>query len=1212
MDRLHSHGSVAGGGYGSVFVAEDRTTGQLVAVKRQPTPSDTVAREFRFFRSLGQYEHPNVMKLLDQFVWPGGSDMCFVFEHMEGTLWEWWRRRRGVGPLQQVQKLARQATAGLGHLHQLDIVHADLSMANMLLTEDLHLRISDLGGAVTSVDGRVSAPSHVGTTEYVRAPEVILRSPQATHAIDAWALGVVCMGLLCGSLVVWRASEHDVPHPELLMADDPVDGAEPRDCPGLRTIANTARLLGPLPESLWPEMAGEELGAMHESPYGQAVSRASLRLTTAAFLADSNLVKRCVDVDSLGLDFVVGLLQWGPQSRRRITSCVSHAWFCEEQVSLPPAEEALLSQVSATALQGLVRSALHTGLPIRLGDLAAAAAGAEPRAAASPVGGVPQPEQSLLDGAPLLPAGSQVSVTEDILESPGACPWLLVPPGSEVSLTEPVPGGPGATEWWLQPDRPDRARWQEGVLQTDDGASPSASLTLGGSTSQRPPRKRFRAKSGQATGEGGSAASGTEVAPATSRAGRTAPTGLRKQRGQRAQAPSHGAPLRKRASSSQLSASQSVANPPFKRPCRNVRPVSQAEMWQLAFEAVSEADELEEAERDEALGALSDEAGVETGGPAEGADPGSPLSLPPGQPSPSPAASSPPLAPCLSQSLATRDPYLGPSQYELEPFISAGDPPVDPFGTGSALQPVADVAPTSAGSTVNEAVSHEAADSGAVPQAPSHESTPAASVPGDPLHGKCRCRGNCGQASCKAAKNRFSRKRNSSREVVFCHVPLCSWSESFCRLCACEACGFRGRQGRRGCGRFCGACATMLGPGAHASLAGAVDAYVNRYGTFNCEEGWTWELQMTARFSYLTEACLGLEDVYWLHFVKDFLDWRAVASLESITHPRDWSFLATVASVRTPRVVAQAISRLEGAEPREMTLEDWRAYLLRLLDCADGNDWHDMWEYIAPHGTSQLNQWPGLCHWARSLKLLRKLEQGHEADEAPKSRKTRAPRTEGRVLRLGRGLLCYELLPPAQSHEALEGLLRLRPPVWPSCEQVAARNEAPLHCFAEVVSEAVAACMPGDAGSGIQYSTRRLLSLLEMQHGPQVWDPLTMAELQQMASDANKHTGRLAHWGCEQVRRHFGMSPLQISSAASSWESVNKADGDYLSQLSPTQIFNSIRTLHRTEAAPSHDGPPAQLSWWPSMRQLSRALVEQSTMSGPGDAADVKELPDEE
>ena len=191
------------------------------------------------------------------------------------------------------------------------------------------------------------------------------------------------------------------------------------------------------------------------------------------------------------------------------------------------------------------------------------------------------------------------------------------------------------------------------------------------------------------------------------------------------------------------------------------------------------------------------------------------------------------------------------------------------------------------------------------------------------------------------------------------------------------------------------------------------------------------------------------------------------------------------------------------------------------------------------------------------------------------------------------------------------GLLGLRPPSWPSCEQVVARDQAPLHCFAQAVGEVAAACMPGRSGFARKYLTRRLLSLLEIEHGPNVWDPLTMAELQEMAPDAKKHTGLLAHWGCEQVRRHFGMSPLQISSAASSWESVNKADGDYLSQLSPTQIFNSIRTLHRTEAAPSHDGPPAQLSWWPSMRQLSRALVEESTMSGPGDAADVKELQDE-
>ena len=112
------------------------------------------------------------------------------------------------------------------------------------------------------------------------------------------------------------------------------------------------------------------------------------------------------------------------------------------------------------------------------------------------------------------------------------------------------------------------------------------------------------------------------------------------------------------------------------------------------------------------------------------------------------------------------------------------------------------------------------------------------------------------------------------------------------------------------------------------------------------------------------------------------------------------------------------------------------------------------------------------------------------------------------------------------------------------------------------------------------------------------------------ASDANQHSGRLGDWACEQVRLQFGMSPLQISSAASSWETVNKADADHLLKVSPGDIFNSIRAFHRTEAAPSHDGPSAQLSWWPSMRQLSRALLDEFTILEPGDAAHAKDEPD--
>ena len=54
---------------------------------------------------------------------------------------------------------------------------------------------------------------------------------------------------------------------------------------------------------------------------------------------------------------------------------------------------------------------------------------------------------------------------------------------------------------------------------------------------------------------------------------------------------------------------------------------------------------------------------------------------------------------------------------------------------------------------------------------------------------------------------------------------------------------------------------------------------------------------------------------------------------------------------------------------------------------------------------------------------------------------------------------------------------------------------------------------------------------------------------------------------------------------------MNKDDGTRLLSVKPTEIFNSIRVLHRTDSALSHDGSSVQLSWWPSMRELSRVVV---------------------
>ena len=77
VDRLHLHGHASKGQYGKVYVATDRYTGQFVALKRQRTPSQTAADEFRFYKGLRQDPHPNVMRLFDRFQFPGGYGPLF-------------------------------------------------------------------------------------------------------------------------------------------------------------------------------------------------------------------------------------------------------------------------------------------------------------------------------------------------------------------------------------------------------------------------------------------------------------------------------------------------------------------------------------------------------------------------------------------------------------------------------------------------------------------------------------------------------------------------------------------------------------------------------------------------------------------------------------------------------------------------------------------------------------------------------------------------------------------------------------------------------------------------------------------------------------------------------------------------------------------------------------------------------------------------------
>ena len=352
--------------------------------------------------------------------------------------------------------------------------------------------------------------------------------------------------------------------------------------------------------------------------------------------------------------------------------------------------------------------------------------------------------------------------------------------------------------------------------------------------------------------------------------------------------------------------------------------------------------------------------------------------------------------------------------------------------------------------------------------------------------------------------------------------------------------------------------------------------YLNANGFFRTKPQWSWELKMTARFAYVTTICRGVEMVYFMHVLKGFLSWRQVDAVAAITHPADWCFLCIVAAIRWPRVVCHALTLLEGAEPRDMTVEGWHAYIVRLLMVADRHKWDDMWVKISPGRASVRS---GLCCLAKRLGVIAKV--GKEDGS-----RRRAKGCQGQVLTLGSNANIYRVQDVSASRARVMEIMNVSAPPWPTQHQ----GEA-YEMYGRAVSGMAALFMGPASDLGGGYLARRLLSLVELEQGAEVWDPLPMGTVQSWLPDMNKHTEPLHTWTCARVRKEFCMSPLQVSSVACFWGQTNKEAETCLVEAKPSAILNAVRDLMRYEEAPSQDGMTVQLPWWPATSELANKML---------------------
>ena len=111
------------------------------------------------------------------------------------TLNDLLKARRRLHEL-EVKCYVRQIIEGLKHLKSKRVLHRDLKLSNIFLTEKMEVKIGDFGLSAKLQHAGQRRKSVCGTPSYI-APE-ILDHKEYSHEVDVWALGVIIYTLLVG------------------------------------------------------------------------------------------------------------------------------------------------------------------------------------------------------------------------------------------------------------------------------------------------------------------------------------------------------------------------------------------------------------------------------------------------------------------------------------------------------------------------------------------------------------------------------------------------------------------------------------------------------------------------------------------------------------------------------------------------------------------------------------------------------------------------------------------------------------------------------------------------------------------------------------------------------------------------------------------------------------------------------------------------------
>ena len=202
LGRYEIVDEIGKGAMGVVYLARDPLIGRLVALKtfrigysiRDQEMEQFRIRFMREAQSAGILSHPNIVTIHD-VVEQTEDGMAFIaMEYVRGTNLKALLQGEQPLALPFIVDIVAQVADALDYAHAHRVIHRDVKPANILITADNRVKITDFGIARLDTSNLTQEGQLLGTPNYM-APEQI-QGKEVDYRADLFALGVVLYEML--------------------------------------------------------------------------------------------------------------------------------------------------------------------------------------------------------------------------------------------------------------------------------------------------------------------------------------------------------------------------------------------------------------------------------------------------------------------------------------------------------------------------------------------------------------------------------------------------------------------------------------------------------------------------------------------------------------------------------------------------------------------------------------------------------------------------------------------------------------------------------------------------------------------------------------------------------------------------------------------------------------------------------------------------------